>query len=180
MTRGGKRGKLKPRVSPSFHRAWKSSRKRWISTFPQRRRRLLHRHNFQTTPPEAGARADEELKAELYQQIGKLQVERDWLKKSPDSRVGGTAGMDRSGERQAELGAAVRAGRSLALGAVLSGAGGERGELEADAFAGRAVHAHAVLWGAANELVAGYNAPRSFARLETIFLKLNLLSGERL
>ncbi len=88
--------------------------------------------------------------------------------------------MDRSGERQAELGAAVRAGRSLALGAVLSGAGGERGELEADAFAGRAVHAHAVLWGAANELVAGYNAPRSFARLETIFLKLNLLSGERL
>lgn len=31
--------------------------------------------------PEAGARADEELKAELYQQIGKLQVELDWLKK---------------------------------------------------------------------------------------------------
>src|SRR5579875_3494208 len=86
--------------------------------------------------PEAGAREDEELKAELYQQIGKLQVELDWLKKSPDSRVRGTAGMDRSGERQAELGAAVRAGRSLALGAVLSGAGGERGELEADALAG--------------------------------------------
>ena len=30
---------------------------------------------------EAGAKADEELKAELYQQIGKLQVELDWLKK---------------------------------------------------------------------------------------------------
>lgn len=27
------------------------------------------------------AQADEELKAELYQQIGKLQVEVDWLKK---------------------------------------------------------------------------------------------------
>jgi transposase-like protein len=27
------------------------------------------------------ARADEELQAELYQQIGKLQVEVDWLKK---------------------------------------------------------------------------------------------------
>jgi transposase-like protein len=27
------------------------------------------------------AKADEELKAELYQQIGKLQVEVDWLKK---------------------------------------------------------------------------------------------------
>lgn len=29
----------------------------------------------------AAADADEELKAELYQQIGKLQVEVDWLKK---------------------------------------------------------------------------------------------------
>lgn len=29
----------------------------------------------------AEAKADEELKAELYQQIGKLQVEVDWLKK---------------------------------------------------------------------------------------------------
>ncbi len=29
----------------------------------------------------AAAKADEELKAELYQQIGKLQVEVDWLKK---------------------------------------------------------------------------------------------------
>src|SRR5579875_1436771 len=50
MTRGGKRGKLKQRVSPSSHRAWKSGRPRRIPTFPQRRRRLLHRHNFQTTP----------------------------------------------------------------------------------------------------------------------------------
>src|SRR5579875_203022 len=61
MTRGGKRGKLKRRVSPSSHRAWKSGRPRRIPTFPQRRRRLLHRHNFQTTPhprcqPEAGQR----------------------------------------------------------------------------------------------------------------------------
>jgi transposase-like protein len=30
---------------------------------------------------EAAAKADGELKAELYQQIGKLQVELDWLKK---------------------------------------------------------------------------------------------------
>jgi transposase len=30
---------------------------------------------------EAVGKADEELKAELYQQIGKLQVELDWLKK---------------------------------------------------------------------------------------------------
>ncbi len=29
----------------------------------------------------AAAEADEQLKAELYQQIGKLQVEVDWLKK---------------------------------------------------------------------------------------------------
>lgn len=31
--------------------------------------------------PRAAEAADEELKAELYQQIGKLQVELDWLKK---------------------------------------------------------------------------------------------------
>ena len=30
---------------------------------------------------EGAAKADEELKAELYQQIGQLQVELDWLKK---------------------------------------------------------------------------------------------------
>ena len=30
---------------------------------------------------EGAAKADEELKAELYQQVGKLQVELDWLKK---------------------------------------------------------------------------------------------------
>ena len=32
----------------------------------------------------AAADADEELKAELYQQIGKLQVEVDWLKKKSE------------------------------------------------------------------------------------------------
>lgn len=31
--------------------------------------------------PARGEKADEELRAELYQQIGKLQVEVDWLKK---------------------------------------------------------------------------------------------------
>jgi transposase-like protein len=35
---------------------------------------------------EAGARADEELKAKLYQQIGKLQVDLDWKKRSEPSR----------------------------------------------------------------------------------------------
>src|SRR5579875_2614838 len=58
MTRGGKRGKLKQRVSPSSHLAWKSGRPRRLPTFPQRRRRLLHRHNFQTTPAAYGVRAD--------------------------------------------------------------------------------------------------------------------------
>ena len=50
MTRRGKRGKLKRRVSHSFHRAWESGKKRRIPTFPQRLRRLLPRHNFQDTP----------------------------------------------------------------------------------------------------------------------------------
>jgi hypothetical protein len=41
MTPRGKRGKLKTRVSHSFHRAWKSGKKRRIFTFPPRRRRVL-------------------------------------------------------------------------------------------------------------------------------------------
>jgi transposase len=101
------------------------------------------------------AGADEALEAELDQQIGKLQVEVDWLKKSPDFRVRGTAAMDRSGSRRTEHRPAMRAGRGVALGAVLPAGGRERGEPGADAFAGRAVHAHAVLWGAPHEVVAG-------------------------
>jgi len=43
MTRRGKRGKLKLRVSHSFLRAWKSGQERRIPTFPQpRRRRVSH------------------------------------------------------------------------------------------------------------------------------------------
>jgi hypothetical protein len=41
MTPRGKRGKLKTRVSHSFHRAWKSGKLRRIPTFPPRRRRVL-------------------------------------------------------------------------------------------------------------------------------------------
>ena len=42
MTPPGKRGKLKnqKRVSPSFHRAWKSGPNRRIPTFPPCRRRV--------------------------------------------------------------------------------------------------------------------------------------------
>ena len=64
MTRRGKRGKLKRRVSHSFHRAWKSGKKRRIPTFPQRLRRLLPRHNFQDTPLDKGYHSNEVL-AEL-------------------------------------------------------------------------------------------------------------------
>ena len=38
--------------------------------------------------------SDEELKAELYQQIGQLHVELDWLKKSPAYRVRPEAEME--------------------------------------------------------------------------------------
>src|SRR5439155_8865599 len=43
--------------------------------------------------------SDEALKAELYQQIGQLQVELDWLKKSPGYRVRPEAGMDLGTQR---------------------------------------------------------------------------------
>lgn len=43
------------------------------------------------------ATSDEALKAELYQQFGQLQVELDWLKKSPACHVRPEAGVDNYG-----------------------------------------------------------------------------------
>src|SRR5215831_1857955 len=43
--------------------------------------------------------SDEALKSELYQQIGQLQVELDWLKKSPAYRVRAEARMDSQVQR---------------------------------------------------------------------------------
>jgi transposase-like protein len=41
-------------------------------------------------------KADEELRDQLYQQIGRLQVELEWLKKSRDFRVEDTTELDRA------------------------------------------------------------------------------------
>lgn len=72
------------------------------------------------------AQADEELKAELYQQIGKLQVEVDWLKKSRDFRVSGATGMDRSGSRGSQHRRAMRADGDFASRALLHTGYGKR------------------------------------------------------
>ena len=100
------------------------------------------------------AQADEALKAELYQQIGKLQVEVDWLKKSPDFRVNGATGMDRTGSRRSQHRRAMRAYGNLAVGPLLHAGSEKRTKPEANAFAGRAIHAHALLWGASNDVLA--------------------------
>src|SRR4051812_23780998 len=48
------------------------------------------------------AEADEQMRAELYQQVGKLQLELDWLKKSSRCPVRSAAGMDRLGRPATE------------------------------------------------------------------------------
>jgi hypothetical protein len=91
------------------------------------------------------------VKAELYQQIGKLQVKVDWLKNSRDFHVSGATRMDRRTSRRPQYRQAMRADRDLQGRAVLQAVGGERREPAVDAFAGRAVHPDAVLWGAPDE-----------------------------
>src|SRR6516165_3369402 len=102
----------------------------------------------------AEAEADEQVKAELYQQIGKLQVKVDWLKNSRDFHVSGATRMDRRTSRRPQYRQAMRADRDLQGRAVLQADGGERREPAVDAFAGRAVHPDAVLWGAPDEVLA--------------------------
>src|ERR1700680_5093103 len=97
--------------------------------------------------------SEEALKAELYQQIGQLQVELDWLKKSPACRVRTEASMDRRAEG-AEHPASVSVGRSFAVGVVLRGRTRDRRESGSDAADRRAVHANAVLRGAEDSALA--------------------------
>jgi transposase len=104
---------------------------------------------------EHAGEADEQMKAEIYQQVGKLQVELDWLKKSPGCPVSGAARMDRPGRPTTERRAAMRAGRILSFRVLLPGRRRERSEFDADAPARRAVHANAVLWRDQDDRLAG-------------------------
>lgn len=55
MTRRGKRGKLKRRVSHSSHRACKSGKKRRVPTFPPRRRRVPIKRKGKEMKPQANS-----------------------------------------------------------------------------------------------------------------------------
>jgi transposase-like protein len=66
------------------------------------------------------AEAGEQVRAELYQQIGKLQAEVDWLKKSRGFQFSGATGMDRRTSRRPQYRQAMRADRDLQGRAALS------------------------------------------------------------
>ncbi len=73
--------------------------------------------------------ADEQVQAELYQQIGKLQVGVEWLKKSRDFPVRATTAMDRINQERVEYRRAVSVGRSIPVGTLLQACGRERRKL---------------------------------------------------
>src|SRR3712207_2576282 len=58
--------------------------------------------------PARQAKADEELQAQLYQQIGQLKVELDWLKKKVGLDRGAEALRHRAGPEADQRGAPVR------------------------------------------------------------------------
>ena len=70
--------------------------------------------------------ADEQVQAELYQQIGKLQVEVEWLKKSRDFPVRASTTMDRIESRRVEHRRAVSVDRRVPIGTLLHTGGRER------------------------------------------------------
>src|SRR5437667_5729390 len=96
--------------------------------------------------------SDEALKAELYQQIGQLQVELDWLKKSPGCRVTPEAGMDFR-TQGTEYSAAVPLDWGFADRSVLRSGAGDSREPAVDALDRRAIYANAVLWSSEDVLV---------------------------
>lgn len=81
----------------------------------------------------------------------------------------GAAGMDRSGGRRSERGAAMRAGGCIVVRALLPGVGSERRDAGVDAAAGRAVHADAILRGASHDaLVAAARLRREREAREAV------------
>ena len=91
----------------------------------------------------------------LYEEIGRLKVELDWLKTKVgmlDCRAAAAGGSRAPGDQCA---AAMRVAGRRPLRLVLRAGGGERREPSADAAAGRAVHADAILWEQENDGVAG-------------------------
>ena len=103
--------------------------------------------------------ADEQLQAELYQQIGKLQVEVERLKKSRDFPVRATTTMDRIESRRVEHRRAVSVDRSIPVRALLHTGGRERREHCVDAPVGRAIYANPVKRGSAYDPLAGDARP---------------------
>ena len=98
--------------------------------------------------------SDEELKSELYRQIGRLQMEIEWLKKSPVYRIGGETGMDRARKQHFQHEGTMQAGWRHAVGSVLQAFGRNCRESDADEASGRTVHGNTVLWRAADDGLA--------------------------
>ena len=75
-------------------------------------------HRFSNGRAQA-SEADEQVQAELYQQIGRLQVEVEWLKKKSGLSVRATTAMDRIQSRRVEHRGAVSVDRSVPIGTLL-------------------------------------------------------------
>ena len=73
-------------------------------------------------------KADEELRDQLYQQIGRLQVELEWLKKSRGSRVEHPAELDRACSSLVVDFQPMRPCGNESVDLVLPSEGGKRGE----------------------------------------------------
>src|SRR5664280_2781565 len=95
----------------------------------------------------------------LYEEIGRLKVELDWLKKKVGMLDGGDAAIGGPGPPGDQYAAAMRVAGREPVRVVLRAGGRKRREPSAPAVAGRAVHTDAVLWEPENEGVAGNRWP---------------------
>jgi hypothetical protein len=100
------------------------------------------------------AQDDEAWRARLYQQIGPLNVERDWRKKKAGVPACAQAAMGRTAPRAEPCAAAMSVTRSEPITVVLPGGCGACRTSAPEAMAGCARHARPLVWGAAPDRLA--------------------------
>src|SRR6266446_3269323 len=107
------------------------------------------------------AQDSETLQAQLYEEIGRLKVELDWLKRKVHLASGAEASADRAGPSDAQRDGAMRAAGGPASELVLPAGPAVADDPGTVGSVGRAVHADAVLWIPADDgLAAERGLPR--------------------
>jgi len=129
------------------------------STYGVHPTQITHwKHRLQKEMPEifSARRAKREhdqeaFQAQLYQHIGQLKVELDWMKKKAGLGSWGKAGVDWAHASPDQHRSTVHAVGIATVNLLLPTPGGECRDSRFDAVTGSAIHRHAILWRASDD-----------------------------